>query len=255
MTKAHTAPTKEEKNIINIFKEFAVYEIAGYENGYNDGDYEFSEFAAVLTIDAAVSFMNEAIADANVRGYLKSPQSNKEVDPKRIRFLGNNRINHLKQVAAIMALGQFEEYMDRVNALKTEATDEQEPEVVEELAPVIEEVTQSEKYNDLRNDYKDALDYIKKLEEQIAAMEELQQSEPAKLYQIIETSGSLYNAQRRAANGDRKKLKKVDNEQSHYEDGVIETINALVKTGHLHSDMNGHIDNFLDVMCDQGKWN
>ena len=99
--------TFKEKLISRLLKEKVVYHYAGLENMVLDGDMTQAEFDSQLTEEQAKQVADTELNSAYKSGYLDSHIDHVVVESRHIKFLGNERLEHIKGVASRNALRRF----------------------------------------------------------------------------------------------------------------------------------------------------
>lgn len=102
MAKSKTAISKEVV-IITILKENIVYEVAGWFNEVQDGHRTEESYEAMTTDDDLMSLADWSLQEAYKDGVLRSESSNRAIEAKHIKFLGNEFIGKMKEVAVNLA--------------------------------------------------------------------------------------------------------------------------------------------------------
>lgn len=99
--------TRDENLLHSILKNNIMWELGGYENAWFDGELTCEEFNAMLTEENAMEIATYNLNEAYRKGHLESETNGIALEAKHIKFMGNERIEHIKQVACRNALKHF----------------------------------------------------------------------------------------------------------------------------------------------------
>lgn len=96
--------TNQEKLFHKILKENIIWELAGWENALADGSIDQKEYNEIMTEETALEIANDLMKTAWKEGHLTSNMSPISIEAKHLKFMGTERIEHLKKVACLNAL-------------------------------------------------------------------------------------------------------------------------------------------------------
>ena len=93
-----------EERATKLLKDILSYEISGWENEVEDGNMTNERFEELIEVSHLNKMATSLLNDAYQEGFLDSPINNSTMESKHLKFLGNAKLDEIKEAAITLAL-------------------------------------------------------------------------------------------------------------------------------------------------------